>query len=1057
MFPSVPFRPRSLILDREKRVAEYNRRRSGLLPLSPAADGEDTADDELLNPGEVRLYSYFLPSLQAGIYSAAVSQKIVINATGTNETLSTPSQAFHVVAPRFALEKGEVFGFYPPEGQGDFDRILPHIILRDKHIPWARAAIHDEDVTHNAVPWLVLLVFTADELILSPSESEKLLPAGAKQNSTGAVPLKFQDIFNIKNLIASPFFKTKEKIDPETSANFVFMPGHVFNTLFCGYNPDGSPKELKTGDKPDPTRYKYLAHCREINTMGLPEAIQKDGENQFFSIVVSHRTPPVNLKETTGVCVHLISIENIEDVEVTSSGPNEKRVAMCSLHSWTYKVFSADTPTLEDRLRYLGNNLDVFRPAQSVIDGLGEEIQMPPEVLARLKARACAGYTLVRYRISTGDQTIAFTRSPFVPGLVAEMPNLPMQSLAAGMDLQILDQHLGIMDITYSSAWQLGKSLAMADRSFTAALVRLRTKVAIKVINIARLRLVKQNGTYYTLKDTLENLVDLLEEVSTLPQTSLKATARAGGVRDSPSPRWYRPPRPLLDLSFANPTFISQLEGICDEEVAAYSTALNEGKEEDDTDRIRMCDFLLDRISLYSVPPHYFIPDPALLPKESLRFFAIDKNWTNVLIDGALSAANHQQPYMDIKTRQILKKQFEEFLKKPLPNVNYPPQVPTYGMLLRSDIVAQFPSLSIRAPIRDKDNMQVPILRHSLISDDTLLVLFDREPGSEEFQTLTIQMPPHEQRFSVGDSINADKLIIWWKHIFTAGAPDKSYPSLPPPFEYERNSKNDAKVKVYDWPSRTLNMDAYTTTAFKVLTDPKNIPPGTQFDEVAPTAVIAAIELNDPVYEMTIGKEVSLVGLTKLHCPIAVGFGPQAQILSLGVRGYLNLRHTYGLWPAHDVPTELPTDKDYKYPIPNDLEHAIDIVFSIVPKDDPLRRILTRVEVELTLGDSGSIMQSYNGSGAYLASDMHPAEFVKQEGNKLIVGILPRGDNTNDPSLRVLAANNELTFILKGCAVVKDSQGTGWVTVREHFERQKFPASGRLRYQLAPGSPKDRE
>jgi len=1047
MFPSAPFRPRGLILDRQKKVAEYHRRRSGLLPLIA-----DDGDQELLD-GEQRLYSFYAPSLQAGMYSIAVSQQIVIDVPKTDETLSTPAQPFHVVAPRFALEKDEVFGFYPPQGHGDFNHILPHIILRDKHAPWIRTGTNKvEQDKHNMVPWLALVVFTDDELTLSPAELEKLVPKDAKQDSTGAVSLTFQDILNVKDLITSPFFKTSEKIDPSTRANFVFVPGSVFNTLFCEYNADGSQKEMKTGDIPDPTRYKFLAHCREINTMGLPEDIQKDGANQFFSIVVSHRSAPVDFKETTGVSVHLVSIENCEDVDVISAGPNQKRVVLCSLYSWTYNVYPAGTLTLEDKLRYLGDTLNVLRPPQSVIDTLGG---MPPDVLARLKARAYAGYTLVRYRISTGDQTIAFTRSPCVPGLVSGMPNLPKESLTAGTDLQILDQHLGIMDITYSSAWQLGKSLAIADRSFTAALVRLRTKMGQKVIKQARLQMAKKNGTYYTLKDTIENLVELLEVVSTLPAEAAVKTDAQAVTRDAPSSRWYRPPKPLLDLSLANPTFLSQLKENCNEEVVAFSAALDEGKEQDDPDWLRMCNFLLDRLSLYSVPPHYLIPDPALLPKESLRFFAIDKHWTDALIDGALSVANHQQPYMDLITRQLLKKQFEEFLKKPLPDVKYPPQVPTYGMLMRSDIVAQFPSLSIRAPNLDKDDLRVPILRHSVIADDALLVLFDREPGSEKLKSLTIQMPPHEQRFSVADHINEDKLTIRWKHIFTAGAPDHSYPDLPPPFEYKKDGSSEpaALKRVYDWPSRTLNMDSYTTTAFNVLKDPKNIPAGTKFEEVVPTSVIAAIELNDPLYEMTIGKvdlgKLRSLGLKdELYCPIAVGFGPQSRVLSLGNRGYLNLRHTYGAWPSHDVPTEQLTGKDHKHPIPNDLDHAIDIMFSIVPKDDPLKRTLTRVEVELTLGDSSSIMQSYDGSGAYLVGGIHSADFVKQEDKKLIVGILPRDPGLADKS-------NELSFVLKECRVAQDSQGAGWVSVREYYEGQDIPASGKFGYKLAPGARKD--
>src|ERR1700685_4299755 len=40
---------------------------------------------------------------------------------------------------------------------------------------------------------------------------------------------------------------------------------------------------------------------------------------------------------------------------------------------------------------------------------------------------------------------------------------------------------------------------------------------------------------------------------------------------------------------------------------------------------------------LQGVPFNYLVPDAAMLPPESLRFFTVDPNWVTALIDGALS------------------------------------------------------------------------------------------------------------------------------------------------------------------------------------------------------------------------------------------------------------------------------------------------------------------------------------------------------------------------------------------------------------------------------------
>lgn len=40
---------------------------------------------------------------------------------------------------------------------------------------------------------------------------------------------------------------------------------------------------------------------------------------------------------------------------------------------------------------------------------------------------------------------------------------------------------------------------------------------------------------------------------------------------------------------------------------------------------------------LYGVPIHYLVPDERMLPPESIRFFYLDSNWIDALVDGAFS------------------------------------------------------------------------------------------------------------------------------------------------------------------------------------------------------------------------------------------------------------------------------------------------------------------------------------------------------------------------------------------------------------------------------------
>lgn len=51
--------------------------------------------------------------------------------------------------------------------------------------------------------------------------------------------------------------------------------------------------------------------------------------------------------------------------------------------------------------------------------------------------------------------------------------------------------------------------------------------------------------------------------------------------------------------------------------------------------------WITSKLYLDGIPAQYLIIDPSHLPMERLRFFHIDPNWLDCLIDGALSACNH--------------------------------------------------------------------------------------------------------------------------------------------------------------------------------------------------------------------------------------------------------------------------------------------------------------------------------------------------------------------------------------------------------------------------------
>ncbi|KAK4223238.1 hypothetical protein QBC38DRAFT_459576 [Podospora fimiseda] len=101
---------------------------------------------------------------------------------------------------------------------------------------------------------------------------------------------------------------------------------------------------------------------------------------------------------------------------------------------------------------------------------------------------------------------------------------------------------------------------------------------------------------------------------------------------------------------------------------------------------------ILDRMFLSGVPAHYLISDPSHLQPEILRFFYIDPNWVNALVDGVLSLANHMGEDID---RAVIKKCISDYIRNTPKDQDHAPQIPEYGFYLLSDLVTMFPDLKV--------------------------------------------------------------------------------------------------------------------------------------------------------------------------------------------------------------------------------------------------------------------------------------------------------------------------------------------------------------------------
>jgi len=114
--------------------------------------------------GEMILYDYILPPLFGGEYRLRVDTEVAIG--GADQPLDGQDFFFNVEGPRFALAPNEVAGVFPPRnGHGSFDSALPHVALGRRTLPWERPLgdAHTVAPGQTPFPFLALVLFESSE------------------------------------------------------------------------------------------------------------------------------------------------------------------------------------------------------------------------------------------------------------------------------------------------------------------------------------------------------------------------------------------------------------------------------------------------------------------------------------------------------------------------------------------------------------------------------------------------------------------------------------------------------------------------------------------------------------------------------------------------------------------------------------------------------------------------------------------------------------------------------------------------------------------------------
>ena len=566
--------------------------------------------ETIIKPQEVQFIENDLPLLQSGAYTITISQTLSHSEIGSDTTFSS-TRTFHVEGEGFSLNPQTVYSVFPgASSRGSYTNVLPSIILKRSTLPWERSATQP--------PW----------------EKKALADASAKSQKSEAPWLALL-LFH-EGEVAQPEVVTVGKLSPPPKESPTQAKEDPVSLLKI-------PTELLKKLLPSHADLKLLSHVRK--------GTHEDGSKIELSVVIGNRLPRPGINT-----VHLVSLEYFFDFKVesdTSKKQDEQQhkvdkgnntfTAVVSMHSWN---FVCEETNSKSHFINLLISLDVGT------------LKLPDknEIVNHFFKK---GYVPLKHHLRNFQTTVSWYHSPFLPGRNQQPFSFKFPVRAADQ-LLVYDREIGLFDSSYAAAWQLGRLLALQDKS-----------LSINLFNWKRQYLQQQ----------LMN-------------------------RNKPSAQPTKIDKNSIQLLFQS------------QQTNATATDMPQS----------IIAWFKNLILLNSIPFNYLVPDPDLLPLESLRFFQVDTTWLECVIDGAFGIG-------DVLTQEA---DYQQCKQKVLSSIQHSETVT--GFLLRSQVIEHYPSLEIKG--MDYQGKVLKFLRLERLSNNVMSCLF-----SGVLASITINQKPEALHF----------------------------------------------------------------------------------------------------------------------------------------------------------------------------------------------------------------------------------------------------------------------------------------------------------------------
>ena len=398
-----------------------------------------------------------LPPLQSGTYTLTAAQET--DALGPGAPVSA---VFAVEGPRLRLDPSEIDCVYPPAGlSGSYQSCLPQITFRRKTLPWERALDAEKTLRSAADhtgrpllerPWLALLCLQGEELA-----SLETAPAG----QAAAPP-------------PGTYFPKLTLLDSERDE-------------LCRYLDLDTDLFLRVMPRPD--ELALLCHGRKVTRSN--QTRQDETAEDWVSILAGNRLPTSSEAGTVNH-IYLVSLEGFGAYEALSPQTFPK-VRLLVLYDWEFVSVTRPRSFLDYVEGLTRRRLEGAAPSA--------DAQYVPN-----------GYTPLTHHFRSGAVTVSLYRGPLVPTETAYQP--PQADSIDGLYRYLPE--IGLFDVSYAAAWQLGKLAALHSQSIAETLLTIRQTSRQQVLRQVQYRTLNNhlggpNGT------PLETLLEQLEETEATP------------------------------------------------------------------------------------------------------------------------------------------------------------------------------------------------------------------------------------------------------------------------------------------------------------------------------------------------------------------------------------------------------------------------------------------------------------------------------------------------------------------------------------------------------------